>query len=82
MWTYKGEIVDEIAPYLGFVYKITNLKTGRMYIGKKLGFFSKTKQVKGKKKKYKVDSDWRDYYGSNDQLLKDVEELGKECNPR
>lgn len=78
MWIFEGTEVEEIAPYLGFVYQITNIETGRKYIGKKLAFFSKTKQVKGKKKKYKVDSDWRDYYGSNDELLKDVEKYGKD----
>ena len=78
MWLYHSAEIKEIAPYLGFVYIITNTETGRKYIGKKLAFFSKTKQVKGKKKKYKVDSDWRDYYGSNDELLKDVERLGKD----
>ena len=58
-----------------------------MYIGKKLAKFSKTtyKTVKlknGTKKKKrikgKIESDWRDYYGSNDQLNKDVDTLGKE----
>ena len=58
-----------------------------MYIGKKLAKFSKTtyKTVKlknGTKKKKriksKIDSDWREYYGSNDQLNKDVEQQGRE----
>lgn len=53
----------------------------------KLAKFSKTsyKVVKlknGTKKKRKleakIDSDWRDYYGSNLELNKDVELLGKE----
>ena len=26
----------------------------------------------------RIDSDWMDYYGSNDQLNKDVEQLGKD----
>jgi hypothetical protein len=69
------------------VYLITNNVSGRKYIGKKLAKFSKTtykmvKQKNGVKKKKKirskVDSDWRDYYGSNDQLKKDVETLGAE----
>ena len=60
----------------GFVYQITNLTNGKKYIGKKLFYFSKTKQVKGKKKRYKAPSDWKTYYGSNDKLNKDVESLG------
>jgi hypothetical protein len=72
---------------VGFVYVITNNTTGRKYIGKKLAKFSKTtyKTVKlknGTKKKKKIrskiDSDWQEYYGSNIELNKDVETLGKE----
>jgi hypothetical protein len=72
---------------VGFVYLITNLVTGRKYIGKKLAKFSKTtyKVVKlknGNKKKKKIrskiDSDWLTYYGSNDELNKDIQTLGQE----
>ena len=61
---------DLIADNYGFVYRITNNFTGKMYIGKKFFYSSKTKQVKGKKKKIKVFSDWQSYYGSNDELKK------------
>ena len=37
---------------------------------------AKTKQVKGKKKKIKVSSDWQTYYGSSAELTKDVIQLG------
>ena len=69
-WTYKQVIFTEdmIGDNYGFVYVITNLITNKKYIGKKNFYFSKTRQVKGKKKRYKVDSDWKDYYGSNDEL--------------
>ena len=72
---------------VGFVYMITNITNQRKYIGKKLAKFSRTTQktVKlknGNKKKRKirskVDSDWRDYYGSSPELTRDVELLGKE----
>jgi len=85
-WLYQGNLINELPDEcIGFVYLITNLTSGRKYIGKKLAKFSKTtyKTVKlknGKKKKKKirskVDSDWREYYGSNDQLNKDVAALG------
>lgn len=80
MWLYNGkEVTDEdVMDYVGFVYSITNIKTGKSYIGKKLLKFSKTKQVKGKKKKIKVDSDWKTYYSSSEALKKDVDELGSE----
>ena len=78
MWFYKGEYFDNVGDWIGFVYQITNNLSGRKYIGKKNFYFSKTRQVKGKKKKFKVESDWRDYYGSNKELAADVEEFGKE----
>jgi len=62
----------------GFVYQITNLTNGRKYIGKKFFYSAKTKQVKGKKKKIKVFSDWQTYYGSSAELAKDVLSLGNE----
>ena len=69
---------DLIADNYGFVYRITNNFTGKMYIGKKFFYSTKTKQVKGKKKKIKVFSDWQSYYGSNDELKKDIFKSGKE----
>ena len=79
-WTYQGEHIDEIPEeYEGFVYLITNIKTGQKYIGKKLAKFKTTKPpLKGKKNKrrgYK-ESDWRDYWGSSDRLQEDVDKLG------
>jgi hypothetical protein len=88
MWIFNNLIVEELPEdCVGFVYLITNKATSRMYIGKKLAKFSKTtyKTVKlknGTKKKKKIrgkiDSDWRDYYGSSIELNKDIESLGKE----
>ena len=79
-WTYNDEIIDNNIPEdaIGFVYEITNLATNRRYIGKKTLFFSKTRKVKGKKKRTKVDSDWRDYYGSNVELNEERAKLGND----
>ena len=85
-WTYQDQLI-EVLPEdcVGFVYLITNTLTGRKYIGKKLAKFSKTtyKTVKlknGTKKKKKIrgkiDSDWREYYGSSPALTADVTQLG------
>ena len=79
-WTYKDlkfttEMIDS---YIGFVYMITNLTNNKKYIGKKQFQFKKVKQVKKKRKSIKVDSDWESYFGSSDELKKDVELLGKE----
>lgn len=82
-WTYKGSVVDSIDPqHKAFVYIITNKQTGRMYIGLKQTQFSKTKQVKGKKKRIKVESDWRDYWSSSEELKKDVQLLGEDAFTR
>ena len=80
MWTYQGSefTEDKIDKYIGFVYLITNKTNGRKYIGKKLFWFSKTRTVKGKKKKEKALSDWKEYWSSSEELKKDVESLGEE----
>ena len=78
-WFYEGNLVEEIDPkYCGFVYLITNHLNGRKYIGKKLLQFKKTKQVKGKKKRFFVESDWKSYYGSNQELNGDVKVHGED----
>lgn len=78
-WLYNGSEVSEIdEKYISFVYLITNLETNRRYIGKKKRKFSKTKQKNGKKKKIKVESDWKEYYGSCKELLEDIKKLGKD----
>ena len=87
-WYYRNQLVDQLPEdCIGFVYQITNLTNQRKYIGKKLAKFSKTtyrvhKLKNGTKKKkkirQKVDSDWREYYGSSPELSKDVTQLGAE----
>ena len=87
-WTYNGAVVEVLPDdCIGFVYLIVNTVTGRKYIGKKLAKFSKTsykvvKQKNGVKKKKKIkskiESDWQTYYGSNDILNEDVNNLGKD----
>jgi hypothetical protein len=79
-WTYNNTDFTEdlIGDNYGFVYEITNLTNKRKYIGKKFFYSAKTKQVKGKKKKVKVASDWKTYYGSNAELVNDVKLHGEE----
>jgi hypothetical protein len=87
-WLFEGQVIDTLPDdCIGFVYLITNTVSGRKYVGKKLAKFSKTtykvvKQKNGTKKrkkiKSKIDSDWQTYYGSNDELKKDVENLGSD----
>ena len=79
-WTYQGKTVDDLPEGIeGFVYLITNLTNNRKYIGKKLAKFKVTRPPrKGRKNKRRdtKESDWRDYWGSNDHLIADVEALG------
>jgi hypothetical protein len=82
VWLYENTQIQELPEdCVGFVYLITNKLSGRKYIGKKLAKFSKTSyrvvklkngNKKRKKIKSKIDSDWQLYYGSNDQLNKDI----------
>jgi hypothetical protein len=78
-WHYKGEVYDgeDIDKWSGFVYLITNLANGKKYIGKKLLWFSKQRIIKGKKKRTKVESDWRTYWSSSEDVKADVAELGE-----
>jgi hypothetical protein len=80
-WIYQGSIFtsDDIKDYYGFVYRITNLSNNKMYIGKK--FFWNRKRLpplKGRKNKRNklVESDWKQYYGSSDEVKNLVEETG------
>ena len=54
IWEYKGVSYDNTPEnYQGFVYLITELSTGKMYIGKK--FFWKPKTLpKNSKRKRKI----------------------------
>ena len=78
-------IPKNIKKYQGFIYKITNLKTDKFYLGKKFFWSKKVRQpLKGRKNKrhYLVESDWKDYYGSCNNLLSDIKKYGKKCFKR
>jgi len=81
-WLFESKEI-EVLPEdcVGFVYLITNLTNNRKYIGKKLARFKTSKPpLKGRKNRRRgtKESDWREYYGSNDELNKDIEQLGTE----
>lgn len=78
MWFFCNKPFTDPEKYFGFVYIITNLTNNHKYIGKK--FFTKAgyKQKKGKRRKIRKANDWKDYFGSNERLLKDVAKFGKD----
>lgn len=85
-WFFEGALLQEEERLslvekgvIGFVYCITEIDTGKKYIGKKLWVTTKKlPPLKGKKRKRTkiVETDWRTYYGSSDILNKLVEEKG------
>lgn len=77
-WLFEGKEIEEQDEYYGFVYLIENLTTGEKYIGRKYFTQAGYKQVKGKRKKVRKESDWKDYYGSSPSLKEDVEKFGKD----
>ena len=67
---------DDIGDYYGFVYLITNKSNQRKYIGRK--YLWQFRTPKGKKRKVKSESDWKNYYGSCPELKEDIDKLGRE----
>lgn len=74
---------------IGFVYKITNIKTGKFYIGKKSLYSNVRKKLTKKelaeysgpgrkptKKLVTSESNWQDYWGSNKGILQEIKEEG------
>ena len=83
MWNYGDvEFTSEmIKEYVGFVYVITDLSNKKKYVGKKL--FKSTRRLaplKGKTRKRKVvkESDWKDYFGSSEEVKLILEENGRD----
>ena len=79
-WTYQGSTFssDDINSFFGFVYRITNLQTGKQYIGRKY-FVQKRKPRNGtSKRRVTSESDWKKYYGSSPELKADVKQFGRE----
>lgn len=77
-WLLDNE--EFVAPqeeHYGFVYLITNTITGKQYVGKKLFWHKKTRYVKGKRKRYLAESDWKGYYGSSKALTEDLQRQGE-----
>ena len=81
MWHYNGKEFSETPnDYTGFVYLITEVDTGKKYIGKKNFYRPKILPKNSKRtrrKRVKIESDWRSYFGSSEQVQRLVEEKGE-----
>ena len=75
-WTYQGTTFTsaDINGFFGFVYRITNLQSGKKYIGRK--YFSQRRKPRGGKRRVTTESDWKKYYGSSEELKRDRKLLG------
>lgn len=62
--------------FVGFVYEIEHLSTGRSYIGKK-SFKSKRRKTKRNKARYQ-ESDWKEYCSSCTPLKYEIEQRGRD----
>ena len=84
IWYLKGSPFDsyniDISEFIGFVYLITEKDTDMKYIGKKLFWNKQSKIVKGRKNRKisKVESNWRNYYGSSLLLQEEVKIKGED----
>jgi hypothetical protein len=77
-WEFPFKMPDNA---FGFIYEITNLINNRKYIGKKQMLTTKKlPPLKGKKnKRHKtVETDWKTYTGSSNELNADIEKYGKD----
>ena len=81
-WTYKDQLFESehIEDYVGFVYLITDLSNNKKYVGKK-NFWATRRlpPLKGKTRRrtVKKESDWKDYFGSSEQVKLLIESHGR-----
>jgi len=82
MWTFNEEEYNKTPEdYQGFVYQITELDSNKKYIGKKNFWKPKTLPItKSRKRRVRTrtESDWREYYGSSDEVRRLVESRGQD----
>lgn len=89
IWHFEGSPYDpkyeELEDWVGFVYLITEKDTDMKYIGKK--FFHKKKTLpvtksRKRRKHLRVESDWRQYFGSSAKVQELREAKGDDAFDR
>ena len=75
-WIYEGKPFTsaDIGDFFGFVYVITNLQSGRKYIGRK--YFWQKRKPRGGGRRVTSESNWKKYYGSSGELKQDINNCG------
>ena len=85
-WTFNGKLFESTPEeYQGFVYQLTEIHSNKKYIGKKNFWKPKTLPINKTRKRRvrtRVESDWKDYYGSSNEVRKIVEEHGTQTFKR
>ena len=81
-WVFEGRtfLSEDINDLYGFVYRITNLQSGKQYIGRK--YFWQLRKPRGGGRRVKSESNWKKYYGSSDELKRDIKETGRDTFKR
>ena len=82
MWIFNNSEYN-ITPedYQGFVYQLTEIETNKKYIGKKN--FCKPKvlpinKTRKRRVRTRIESNWKEYYSSSNEVCQLVEQYGKE----
>ena len=80
MWYYNGKLFESTPnEFQGFVYQLTEVHSNKKYIGKKNFWKPKTLPLTKTRKRRirtRTESDWKDYYGSSNEVRYLVEQYG------
>ena len=86
-WIFEGKpfLSENIGDSFGFVYRITNIQSGKQYIGRKYFWQKRKPRNSGattKRRRVTSESNWRNYFGSSDELKADVAKYGRDAFTR